>query len=620
MSSEQPNQNLDQLMQQANIAYSQGRLDVSAKLCDLILESLPRNVPVLVLRGMIGSKLNQVQDAIQFFSRAIAADPRSAAAHLWLSMTFQQDGSLEDALKHAKQSVALNPSDPIAQHHLAQCLIALGDFESALAILHRVLTVAPAVAIVHFSAGMALIGLRRNEEAIKALRKSTTLDPSSVPTFIALRDLLLEEHRLSEAIDQARSVVRLLPSSSEAKLWLVRILLESSRANEAAMVLETIDRESLKSAEAHTLVGSIEQMNGDLDKADAHFRKSIELAPVQGDAYLALVSNRKVNSENHELIRQMESLTGNVGLSSEHLSQLHYALGKANEDIGNYADAMKHFDQANQLAYRIKFGEQAFDRRIDQARLAKIKEAYSREFLANHTQLGSTSKVPIFVVGMIRSGTTLIEQILSSHPNVGAAGEQSYWLDNQNVFLSSNRELNSSLLIKFTEKYLKQLRSIDQDSAYIVDKMPMNYEILGLLHVAFPQSKIIHIKRHPVDTCLSIYTTPNRTRMSWANDKANITFNYEQYLSLMNHWREVLPATTLMELNYEDVVTDLESAARQMIAFCNLDWDDACLSPHRNERTVVTPSVWQVRQPVYRTSVARWQKYREHLGPLAHLL
>jgi hypothetical protein len=203
---------------------------------------------------------------------------------------------------------------------------------------------------------------------------------------------------------------------------------------------------------------------------------------------------------------------------------------------------------------------------------------------------------------------------------VGAAGEQSFWVANTTALIDGQKNLNAALLGRFGERYRNLLTGIVPGKAHVVDKMPMNYLVIGFLHIAFPNAKIIHVKRHPVDTCLSIYTTPNRTHLGWAHDKSNIVFNYRQYLKLMDHWRSTLTADAMFELSYEDIVGDLETAARALVGFCGLEWNDACLRPQDNERSVVTPSVWQVRQPVYKTSMARWQKYEDVLGPFAQLM
>ena len=222
----------------------------------------------------------------------------------------------------------------------------------------------------------------------------------------------------------------------------------------------------------------------------------------------------------------------------------------------------------------------------------------------------------------MRSGTTLAEQILSSHPEVGGAGELLFWPENagssEKVF-DPNGELDTTRLQNLTRDYLDLLGRLAPGKPHVVDKMNTNYLLLGLLHVALPDARVIHMRRHPVDTCLSIWATPVARDVDLCGDKGNVVFAYRQYLRVMAHWRSMLPADRLLDVQYEELVSDREAVTRRMVEFCGLDWDEACMRPEENVRSVKTPSVWQVRQPVYKTSMARWKKYEPWLGPFAEL-
>jgi hypothetical protein len=222
---------------------------------------------------------------------------------------------------------------------------------------------------------------------------------------------------------------------------------------------------------------------------------------------------------------------------------------------------------------------------------------------------------------MMRSGTTLTEQILSSHPTVSAAGEQWFWP--QRAYQADDRarmEVKTSHAISLAREYCRTLRQVAPGSAHITDKLPGNYLHLGLLYLALPNAKVIHTRRNPLDTCLSIYFTPNPTAPDFAHAPDDIVFAYEQYLRLMVHWRNVLPSSWLHEIFYEDLVEDSEPIIRSMVDFCGLEWDDACLKHQENAKTVRTPSWWQVRQPMYKTSKGRWKKYEPWLGDFSKLL
>ena len=286
---------------------------------------------------------------------------------------------------------------------------------------------------------------------------------------------------------------------------------------------------------------------------------------------------------------------------------------------------MLHYNRANELDHQLKVGIAPFDR----AQLSQTAEflihTFTPDFFSSHDDAGLDSDVPIFVVGMMRSGTTLAEQILSSHADVGGAGEQLFWPEragsSERLFqmVGGRPELLEDRLQLLAKEYLALLAKLSPDTSHVVDKMNTNYLLLGLLHVAFPKAKIIHMNRHPVDTCLSIWATPVANGIDLCASKENIVFAYQQYLRIMDHYRLVLPKETLLDVQYEELVTDQERVTREISDFCGLVWDEACLRPEANERSVKTPSVWQVRQPIYKTSTARWKKFEPWLGAFAEL-
>ncbi len=246
---------------------------------------------------------------------------------------------------------------------------------------------------------------------------------------------------------------------------------------------------------------------------------------------------------------------------------------------------------------------------------------FTAEFFRRNLPLSSPSSVPIFVIGMIRSGTTLVEQILSSHSEVGGAGEQRFWISEiPHVVDLDSQQLDAEKFVELRDRYMQVLRSFQPDTPRITDKMPMNFYCAGLIHLAYPNSPIIHIQRNPVDTALSIYMTDLAKPPEFAHNKRNIVEQYRDYEKLMDHWRAVIPAASLFEVHYEDLVSDQELWTRQMLEFCGLDWDPGCLDFHSTERQVSTPSMWQVRQPIYRTSMEKWRNYEPWLGEFAELL
>jgi hypothetical protein len=285
---------------------------------------------------------------------------------------------------------------------------------------------------------------------------------------------------------------------------------------------------------------------------------------------------------------------------------LHFALGKLHDDMGEYAEAIAHYDEGNRIeGRRLKFDRGAFAGEID-----RLVETFTPACFAAQEEQATRSELPLLIVGLPRSGTTLVEQIVSAHPRVAAGGELTFW---------SEADPATDVSTLATD-YLALLRRAGPDAARVTDKNPFNFLHMGLVHAALPQARFIHCRRNPIDTCLSIFFTRFATPQPFAYSRDDLVFYFRQYERLMAHWRAVLPPERFLEVDYEALIGDREQVTRGIIAFCGLDWDDACLRPEHNNREVRTASLWQARQPVYATSVARWRHYEPWLGELRGLL
>jgi hypothetical protein len=264
----------------------------------------------------------------------------------------------------------------------------------------------------------------------------------------------------------------------------------------------------------------------------------------------------------------------------------------------------------------VKFNRSAFARHCDQ-----LAERFTSAFFAANRELGRDDETPLLIVGMLRSGSTLVEQILSSHPAIAAGGELPFWPRRpSSPGIANATFLTPEAAHDLSRDYLGLLRRIGPQAARVTDKAPFNFHRLGLIHLLLPRARIIHCRRHPVDTCLSMYFLQFSERIDFISDKGDLAFAYRQYARLMEHWRAVLPPDRFIDVDYENLVADREAVTRRLIAFTGLDWHDACLEPERNRRVVTTMSLWQARQPVYTTSIARWRRYEPWLGELRQLL
>ncbi len=294
---------------------------------------------------------------------------------------------------------------------------------------------------------------------------------------------------------------------------------------------------------------------------------------------------------------------------------LQYALGKYYDDTKQYEPAFDHFTQANQSSKRFA---SPYDRGQLTLRVERIIQSFDAKFF---TQAGGTlhpSERPVFIVGMPRSGTSLAEQILASHPSIYGAGELMYWHGAYEAYRRTepDRKAALELIPNLAKQYLDRLNALDAQAGRVVDKMPANFWYAGLLHAAFPSARIIHMQRHPFDTCLSIYFQNFFNIGAYAHDLADLAHFYGEYRRVMSHWRRVLPEKALLDVPYEALVEEPETWARRMLAFVGLPWDPRCLDFHQTDRVVITASKWQVRQKISTASVARWRNYEKHIGPL----
>lgn len=365
-----------------------------------------------------------------------------------------------------------------------------------------------------------------------------------------------------------------------------------------------------------TIKASIHQQLGQFNEAEIDLKGAIQLHPQLPRPYYDLVFGRKVTESDRPMLEKMQQILSTRGIDLEGRRVLNYALGKAFSDLKDYKMAMRYYDEANAVA-RIQLGTNVISKQAQSDYVGVTMNTFTREMLERRKVLGNPSDLPILIVGMIRSGTTLCEQILSSHPEIGAAGEVPYL-----TFRSFGKEENyedldlEEAMKEYSEDYLKILKSKAPGKKHVTDKNPLNFRILGSTHIAFPKAKIIHMRRNPAETCLSIYLTPFVPNLNYGHDQDTIGYFYIQYLRLMNHWRRVLPKDVFLEVNYEDLVLNKEAETRRMIEFLGLEWDDSLLHHDQNSRIIQTPSQWQARQPIYKTSLDRFSLFEPYLDGL----
>ena len=401
------------------------------------------------------------------------------------------------------------------------------------------------------------------------------------------------------------------------RLGKARALLIEDRNQEAEQVLRETLVADPRNAMAYDLLGNLLTEFGRFDEARACFERAIAIAPLLAGSYYELVRCRPVTSGDDGLLPAMQAALAMPRLEASQRLRVHLAIGKAAEDLRDYALAMQHFDAADAVRRdTVRFDSAAFAAEID-----RLIARCTPELIARAPELGSRDGMPVLIIGMPRSGTTLVEQIVSMHPEVGAGGELQFWNERGAAWHRAGAAGSERpFLAKAATDYLGLLRIIAPTAARVTDKMPFNFLWAGLIHVAFPRAIIIHCRRVAVDTALSIHQTHFHPSLAFPTGDAELVAYFRSYQRLTDHWRSVLPADRFIEVDYEDLTRAPEPVIRRIIAACGLAWHDACLRPESNPRAVKTPSKWQTRRPIYRTSVARWRRYEPWLGPLRALI
>jgi tetratricopeptide (TPR) repeat protein len=484
--------------------------------------------------------------------------------------------------KHCCGTLIRARTDPSAARQRALALRAAGDTASALAAYLELTQLAPHDAMAELELGELLTAIGRPSEAQEHFRRCASLAPTSALAHLATAQTLLADGELGA----------------------------SERELQAALALEPA------SAAAHRLHGSVLAQQGRFAEAEPALARSLALDPTQSGVWYERVHCRRLTEADRVWTEQMADRLADPALPRVERMRLHFALGKACDDLRDYAQAIRHFDLANlHKRQLVPYRPQELTAVVDD-----LIATFTPEFIRRHAALGSTSERPLFIFGLPRSGTTLVEQMISNHPSVRAGGELSYWSDRGVGALTALREGRPDLARSARDDYLRRLEALDGGAPRISDKTPYNFFWLGLLRLLYPRASAIHCRRDPVDTCLSIYMTHFAVATEFSSDRAHLVHYWREYQRLVSHWRVLYGASAFVDADYEELVADPERVMRGALAACGLDWSDACLHPERNPHAITTASVWQARQPIYRNASRRAEHYAPWLGALRELL
>jgi tetratricopeptide (TPR) repeat protein len=568
------------------ILQESGKFEESRVCLERVLTLQPNNAEALNNLGNTCKRLGLLGQAQDHWSRALELKPNYAEPHSNLANLLSEQGQFDRAIDHAQRAIALKPQ-------LADAYINLAAIETA---------------------------RQRHAEALRWLDVLLSFAPLHT-TGLAARALALKQlDRLEEALDVARRALAAGGNNAEAHNAHGLVLQAMGRFDEALASYERAASLPGTAAEQASVNRAILFMeHGQAVQAETAFTHAVKIFPRSAAAWFNRADLVCFTADDPAIATMQALLASGVPPSQSDQMLLHFALGKAFLDIGESDHAFAHLDQGN----RMKRALIAYDAEATSRWMEGIAAGFTPALLERMAGQGAASSRPIFVLGMPRSGTTLVEQILASHPNIHGAGELNHI---QNLvgrlgdFPASITAIAPAQLAPLGDAYLKAIAPLGQGQRHVVDKMPANFLYAGLIRLILPEARIIHCRRDPVDTCLSCYSKLFSKEQLFSYDQTELGRFHRDYQKLAAHWRAVLPATHFLDVDYEAVVADLESEARRMLDFLGLPWDPACREFHRTDRPVRTASVNQVRKPVYRSSAGRWRQHAQKLRPLLDAL
>ena len=595
--------------------------------------------------GSLLVRLDRATEAIAQFEAVIALRPDSAQAHNNLGLVLAGLGRHEEAVAMLDRALAIAPDYPEALNNLGNARLATGAIAEAIACYRAAIDQRPGYVNAMGNLGNALFQAGRYEESREQFERGLALDPQSPAISNGLGNTLQKLDRWNEAVACYERAVASRPGYADAWANLGAayndrqlyekaltccdraIAIDGRRAeafNNRGIALVALDRfdEAMESyaralainpklAMAYVNIGSALVERGRIDEAVGHFDRAIALEPAQPQFHLCHVLARHVVDDDPRLA-VLEALARDAAAMPDGARiDLHFALAKAYSDVGRRGQAFAELLSGNAIKRR----HVDYDEAATLGRLEGIARAWPREMLDAWSGMGHPSARPLFILGMPRSGSTLVEQILASHPAVTAGGEMSHFEDSVTAALGPVEDYmprrepggrRHTRLRRIADRYLAALDSLAPGAQRITDKMPANFALIGLIRLALPNARIIHTRRNALDICLSCFSTLF-TAVPYSYDLDELGRYYRAYVRLMGHWRDALPESTILDVDYEMLVSDFETQAKRIVAHCGLPWDDACLSFYKTRQPIRTASAVQVRQPLYATSVGRWR-------------
>lgn len=607
-----------QKKQQALAAFQANDLETANRLLDEVCRTTPGDVQAWLLRAAVYGQAGQFEGTIECCKRVLAVEPHNGHGYFYLGGAYGSLGRYDEAVPAYREAVQLSPGDPVMRCSFGAALSFAGQAEESVAQFQEAIRLRPGYAEAHCGLAHASAVLARYNDAKVHYQRAIAVNPQICDAYIKLGDLLNTTGMPQEGEACYRQGLEHHPEASELYYGLANSLRYQGRLAEA---LDTYERaREIQPDDPPVLSGEadIYERLRDHEAAYQRVRSLIDrgaLDPNGADVYLRICHRYDCCDE---AIARAEDMLADGSLTPTMRRTLCYSLGKLLDRRGAYDEAFARVAEANRLL-NVRYDAAAHVERVD-----GLIAAFCRDAMANMPRAAATSERPVFIVGMPRSGTSLVEQILASHPQVFGAGE----LNDITALVRSlpvtlypqcMEAIGQERVDRLANQYLDRLARLAPDAQRVTDKMPGNFFHLGLIAILFPDARVIHCVRDPRDTSLSIFFQSFNVAHAYATDLAHIGAYYREYLRLMAHWKVALDLP-ILDVRYAELIADPERVSREMLEFVGLPWDDRCLQFHSTERTVATASYDQVRRPVYTSSLGRWRHYEKHLGPLIEAL
>ena len=599
--------------------YKEGRLQQAQDVCQRIVQKQQYPDALLIL-GMISHQQGEFEVAVERYQQFLGLKSNHAQTHYNLGLVLAELDRTEPAIEHFNKSIAIAADDAEVHGNLADAYTKLQRWDEAIKAHQKSLSIQAGDVKTIIKLGNVFHAAQRWPESIPLYERALALQPTNALVHRNLGASLQKLGQLQKAIICFEQALSLHPDYSEARIRLSEVLRDSGRAEEALVQLERVIELKPDETEAQISLALTLRQLGRTELAIERLEQLLTTRPNFGLLYhhIALMKPKK------DLIRVVEKLISNRELPNSDTQYCHFALGNLHNESKSMDQAFNHFQIANTL-HRETF---TYDPTENTQHINRLIKVYSKRFYDRKHHLGSTSQIPVFILGMPRSGSTLVEQIISSHPEAHGAGELgalpgvklaiANQLKHANFYPECISLIDEKMAEEYSARYLQELAFYCPAAKRITDKLPGNFLCIGLIKILLPNARIIHCQRNPLDNCISLYFHCFENH-KFSFELTELGRYYLDYRRLMSHWESLFPGE-ILNLQYEELVMDQERVSKQLIDYLGLEWDEKCLDFHNNERDVRTSSNIQVRQPMFKNSINRWKHYERQLQPLIDVL